>query len=377
MERFAPAVIPPAIVMKQRLHHLCIGLLLAVLVSHVSAQIYPPPWNTGAVGTTWEWDESAASPFGSLRRYGSAYDVRILLQKQKDGSRLSISFLDGEREVFTIHGHDRTVFATWGDRLYYGLFNTASNGAEIVAVDLKTGEELWKSPVFGIGMVSHSSYSNALILKADPHAVTIYGNEAGGQYFETEDTNTGVTTTHKIFSRDETDPAAIGARNAVEEYYGACQRGYLDGVKRYLAAGVDVNALYKGNIDRKWTTTPLHLAVEKVAPNVVAHLLDHGHAMTRKDADQKTLFDLAVESAVKASTAAPSDAKPPVLYETGLTALQGALKCSLLLLQHGAPTTPAALDTLRPIAQAAGDADLLRAIDKASSPKPVAPAPLR
>lgn len=371
--RYVRAVNYSFTVVKTCVHHLCLGLLAAALVCTAQAQAHSPPWNTGANDVPWVWDDSAASPFGSLPYDTSKYDVRILLKKEKHGGYF-ITFLDGEREVFTIHGHHRTVFATCDNRLYYGEFGTSSSGAEIVAVDLETGKQLWKSSVLGIGPVTHFAYTNALTLRAHSKGVMVYGNEALGQYFEVKDPDTGVTIAHRLFTREETDPVAGGVRKALERYHEACRWGGLPEVKRYLEAGLDVNARFTGLRGPEHGSTALLLAIESGSPLVVQYLLDYGHAMTPRTGDLKTPFDIAVDSAVKAAVSKPADAKLPVERVTGLTKLQGALKCSLLLLQHGAPTTPAALTTLRPIAQAAGDAELLRALDLASTPKPASPA---
>jgi hypothetical protein len=233
-------------------HPLVCSLSVLLFLAAIQSAYAQPSliWNQGAENVPWKWDERAASPFGSMDHINPKYNIRLLFKKEKDGHHLHISVLEGEREVFTFEGHSRTVFYIWDDRLYYALFGTNSNGAKIVAVDLTTGKEVWRSEVLGIGMKLHSSYSNSLNLSADPFSVKIFGNEMSGQYFESKRADTGVTTAHKIFSSDETDPSAIAVREAVEEFHGACRRGYLPAVKRLIEAGLDVNARLSGGSPR-------------------------------------------------------------------------------------------------------------------------------
>lgn len=358
-------------------HHLilslCIRLLVAVLCPTVHAQ-NPSGWNQGAENVEWQWDDHAASPFASMNHINPKYDIRLLFKKEKDGHHLHISVLEGEREAFNFEGHLRTVFSVVDDCLYYALFSTASHGATIVAVDLTTAKELWRSDVFGTGVVMHSSYSNALNLSADPFSVKIFGNEFGGQYFETKNAKTGVTTAHKVFSIDETDPQAITVRNAVEEYYGHCRRGYLPGVKRMLEAGIDVNARYTGHMLYHGMRA-LHRAAEKGAPTVIAYLIDHGHEIDPADDDHQTPLHFAIQLAQKAQEAERGVAKPRVLSETGLTELQGALQSCQILIQRGAALKEPWSTKLQKIAQASGDLELVRMLEK-TAPARTSPAPV-
>ena len=330
----------------------------------------PAFWNQGAKDVPWEWDEHAASPFGSMDHINPKYDIRLLLKKEEDGQHLHISVLEGEREVFTFKGHRRTVYYIWDDRLYYALFSPWSNGATIIAVDLTTGKEAWRSEVLGIGAQAHSSYSNALNLQADPFSVKIYGNEAHGQYYEVKRADTGVTTAHKIFPHDETDPSAIAVREAVEEYHGASRRGYLPAVKRVIEAGLDVNARYSGRSAWQRQRSALHCAAEKGAPAVIEYLLDQGHVIDSVDSNQKTPLVVAAELAQKAREAEAKGRKPRVLYETGLTELQGALKSCHILLQRGAALPESWRVPLCDVAKAASEQDLVNLIQQTPSHKP-------
>ncbi|MBE2286590.1 MAG: ankyrin repeat domain-containing protein [Prosthecobacter sp.] len=348
---------------------LALSALLVLFHPGAARAQMPAFWNQGAKDVPWEWDERAASPFAFVNRISPKYHVRLLSKQEKLRHHLHISFFEGEREVFTFKGHTCTVFSIWEDRLYYALFSPASDGATIVAVDLTTGKEAWRSDVLGIGLQQHSRYSNALNLQADPFSVRIYGNEAGGQYYEVKRADTGVTTAHKIFSRDETDPSAIAVREAVEEYHGECRRGYLPAVKRLIEAGLDVNARYSGRSAWQRQRSALHCAAEKGAPAVIDYLLDQGHVIDPADSNQKTPLVVAAELAQKAREAEAKSNKPRVLSETGLTELQGALKSCHILLQRGAALSESWRVALRDVAKAASDHDLIKLIEQTPAPK--------
>jgi hypothetical protein len=52
-----------------------------------------------------------------------------------------------------------------------------------------------------IGFVSHSTYSNAMILEANTEVVWVRGNEGGGRYIEVKDIASGKTVGHRIVPR--------------------------------------------------------------------------------------------------------------------------------------------------------------------------------
>lgn len=104
------------------------------------------------------------------------------------------------KEVYEWKGHDHTVFRIQQDRFYYALFEPSASGGEIVAVDLSSGKDLWKSSLTALGPIDHFAYRNLKTLDANSEVVTIYGNESMGRYFEIKDAKTGATLGHKRFS---------------------------------------------------------------------------------------------------------------------------------------------------------------------------------
>lgn len=86
--------------------------------------------------------------------------------------------------------------ARWKDLRFDAVFNTHSTGCEVVAMDVATGKEVWRSHLRGIGPVSHSAYRNHVHIETDGKRVTIYGNESMGRYVEQLDINTGYVVDH-------------------------------------------------------------------------------------------------------------------------------------------------------------------------------------
>ena len=66
-------------------------------------------------------------------------------------------------------------------------------------MDLKTGKELWTSPLKALGPIEHSAYKNLMTLDANHDVVSLYGNESMGRYLEIKDAGTGETVGHKLF----------------------------------------------------------------------------------------------------------------------------------------------------------------------------------
>jgi hypothetical protein len=133
-----------------------------------------------------------------------------LAQRRETGDRAALdpgtihfAILSDSKEVYRWQGHTHTVFHVLDDRLYYARFSFGSSGGTIVAVDLKTGTELWTSPLKALGPVQHSAYQNRLTLTAGSDEVIVQGNESFGRYIEVKSAATGETLAHKVFPKVE------------------------------------------------------------------------------------------------------------------------------------------------------------------------------
>ena len=77
------------------------------------------------------------------------------------------------------------------DAVYVVHYCVMSSGATVHALDLNTGRKRWSTPVQGLGPVSHSKYSNHVVLKMVRGHLVAFGNESQGRYIEVFDPHSG------------------------------------------------------------------------------------------------------------------------------------------------------------------------------------------
>lgn len=179
--------------------------MFAVIALAVCAPVPPAPdYQKIANATEWTWSDKAATLVHSASLDQPHYDVKTDPKAAEYGGR--VTFLRDGKERFTLSAHSNTVFRIVGDTLIYASFLTSASGATVIAVDLKTGKELWKTKLKGIGLVMHFAYSNYLNMEADAGTITVFGNESFGRYVEILDTKTGKTVGHKKFLKEKPEP---------------------------------------------------------------------------------------------------------------------------------------------------------------------------
>jgi hypothetical protein len=168
-------------------------------------------WNTVLIGaginyqktadtSEWRWSRDEANPLYCAGQLPPEYGFRIVVDAaDRSNLRLAVIGKSGEA-VYEWKGHRFSVFRIRNATLFYADWNPHASGGQIVAVDLKTGKELWRSALTAIGLVEHSAYRNLLNLDANNDVVAIYGNESAGRYIEFKDVQNGKTIGHKVFS---------------------------------------------------------------------------------------------------------------------------------------------------------------------------------
>ncbi len=161
----------------------------------------PVDYQKIAVEMEWDFKLDRSTILTSLLEPHAEYTVSVTSSALRP-EKLVISFwLDGIKKYeWTGHGH--SLFKIIDNNLYYASFDTIDTGADIVAVDLISGKEIWRSPVKGIGSPDHSAYANFLNIKIRAESVIIYGCETMGDYVEIKLLRTGETVGHKQFVRD-------------------------------------------------------------------------------------------------------------------------------------------------------------------------------
>ncbi|MHB9026530.1 MAG: WD40 repeat domain-containing protein [Armatimonadota bacterium] len=185
------------------------GICILFLICCMLSGLAQAPANRTALHTryqleanamSWTWKDEWATPehcAAGLRGNGpyhveiafGIYEQRIIrIRDEKDALR------------YVIQGHAHTTFVIDGDMLYYADYGDISNGATVVAVNLKTKTERWRTHLRGIGTVCHSAYSNRVVLHVNNEVVMVRGWEAVGKYVEYLEAATGRILAHRIFN---------------------------------------------------------------------------------------------------------------------------------------------------------------------------------
>lgn len=105
------------------------------------------------------------------------------------------------RGLCTACGHERTVFIVKGDLLVYAQYPRDSFGCTLVAVDVTTGEEVWRNYLLAVGSCAHSEYLNNVRLELLNDSIRAWGDESLGQDVEVVDLYSGETLAHRTFAR--------------------------------------------------------------------------------------------------------------------------------------------------------------------------------
>ena len=96
----------------------------------------------------WQWDDSREGLFYSMTQ--SAFEYRIeMIRLPRADDRLTIRFLKGTKLVCSWDGHFKSVFVQQARTLVYAQFDPARQGCALVAVNLDTGGELWRTNLQG------------------------------------------------------------------------------------------------------------------------------------------------------------------------------------------------------------------------------------
>jgi outer membrane protein assembly factor BamB len=150
----------------------------------------------------WRWAKEKASLAYSIKQHLQDYDVELVKDKEYL-TPINIRSKKSRRIVYLFKdGHDNTVFTRLHDTLFVAEYCAIASGCEVVSVDLKTGKQLWKSRLQGIGPTRHSKYRNLVNIETDGKYIIVNGNEAHGRYVELLDIKTGQTLANKKLKAD-------------------------------------------------------------------------------------------------------------------------------------------------------------------------------
>ncbi len=128
---------------------------------------------------------------------------------------ITVSLRRSDESICSFKAHDGTTFFIHDKCFYYADFRPDAPGGEIVAVDLTTGGEVWRSTLDSISDgASGSTCTNRIALdvwcewhnnnwKAHIDRLEILREENGQRYLQLMDFDTGNTLGHHVFGPEK------------------------------------------------------------------------------------------------------------------------------------------------------------------------------
>jgi hypothetical protein len=151
----------------------------------------------------WCWSKEKASLAYCTKKHLRDYELERVGEKE-DYTPINIRTKPDRKLIYSLkEGHKRTVFTRWKDVLYIADYSPIATGCKVIALDLKTGKQLWKSRLQGIRLTNpHSKYLNLVNIETDGLRIIVTGNEAEGRYIEHLDLQNGKSLANKKLDAD-------------------------------------------------------------------------------------------------------------------------------------------------------------------------------
>ncbi|HJZ60469.1 MAG TPA: DUF6265 family protein [Gemmataceae bacterium] len=191
---------------------LACGAAVAVIAFGWSAgaagQPKPIDWQKRADEARWDFDYLPHTLAACIERnVERRYEVTTRPEEPEGRSYgILIRFSREGKAAYEFKGHAATPFVITGDRLIYSNHFPGASGAEVVAIDLTTGREVWRTQLQGLGPIEHSAYRNDVALRLADGGVFVYGQESMGGYIEVLDPQTGKTVGHRTLTHRNPTP---------------------------------------------------------------------------------------------------------------------------------------------------------------------------
>lgn len=148
--------------------------------------------------TEWTIRDSGALP-ECINRHSAGYQFERVDAEAGTSATVRVRREGKELFAYTPSSDDPCYFED-GGVFYYADYRYGTYGCKLVAIDLSTARELWRTELKAIGPVAHSKYRNQVWIEPfDEATVIVFGNEAYGKYIEIVDRKTGYTVGHKVF----------------------------------------------------------------------------------------------------------------------------------------------------------------------------------
>jgi outer membrane protein assembly factor BamB len=153
----------------------------------------------------WQWNEEAGPAgraFSVTVEGGASVDVA----RGRDGKVMGLrKYGASGGEIWAVPLLAPTArdvaFLVHDGNLYVALYAERGTGAEVAAVDSKTGRLLFRSPLRGLGSGHHGKNRNRVQLRFVDPWVVAFGDETAGRYIEALDAKTGATISSRKLHR--------------------------------------------------------------------------------------------------------------------------------------------------------------------------------
>ena len=180
-----------------------LGGAVAALCLPRSTEKLDPRYQTVADQCRWRWSSSEANITYCISKVGLPYKVETAPRPlDLSGKTLTVRVTVNDKMVYSWPGHWSSVFVIRGQELVYADFVPSDPRCSLVAVDLSTGKELWRTRLMGIDVPAVPVPGNAFNLSTYEGTAIVWGNVASGHYVEFVDLKSGKTVGHKVFGQD-------------------------------------------------------------------------------------------------------------------------------------------------------------------------------
>jgi hypothetical protein len=152
---------------------------------------------------TWRWSDEKADLAYSIKTH--LHDCNLEVVQEKEYGPIKIRGKSDGKVIYSTERFSSYFVCTrWKQTIYIAAHSSIATGCTVIALDLNTGKELWKTRLCGTGPTPfmHSKYSNAINIETDGKRVIIFGKEDDGRYAECLDIVTGATLANQRFDID-------------------------------------------------------------------------------------------------------------------------------------------------------------------------------
>jgi hypothetical protein len=187
----------------------CCALIVGLLAAHgggvtakdAGATATPPR----ADAIPWQWSEEAGPAgraFSVTLEGGASVDV----VRGREGKVMGLrKYGASGGEIWAMQliapAARNVAFLVHDGILYIALYAESASGAEIAAIESKTGRLLFRTPLRAPGPPHHGKIRNRVQLRFVDPWVVAFGDESTGRYIEALDAKTGATVSSRKLHR--------------------------------------------------------------------------------------------------------------------------------------------------------------------------------